>query len=75
MKFMTIAVAAIYIVIVVFTVRNLIKKKYWREMVSSLILLTFGFTLLVLQTMNVKIPSPGAGIKYFVENILHLGYK
>ena len=75
MLVMTIIVAVLYVVVAYFISRNLIKKKYWPELVSSMVLLTFGFTLIVLQTLNVKIPSPGHGIKIFVENVLHLGYK
>ncbi|MGE4483672.1 MAG: hypothetical protein AB7C97_01015 [Oscillospiraceae bacterium] len=75
MMVMTIIVVILYIVVAYFESRNLIKNKYWPELISSMVLLTFGFTLIVLQTLDVKIPSPGNGIKIFVENVMHLGYK
>lgn len=75
MKFMTIAVVAVYLVTGYFFTRSLVKRKYWRELVSGLVILTFGFALLALQALDVKIPSPGEGIRIFVENFLHLGYK
>ena len=59
----------------IFQPRNLIKKKCWREVAAFFVLLSFGFTLIILQTLDVKIPSPGDGIKTFFEKALHLSYK
>ncbi|HBR08637.1 MAG TPA: hypothetical protein DD735_07060 [Clostridiales bacterium] len=68
-------VVAIYIGIGFFGSRSLVKKKCWREASAFLVLLSFGFALIILQTLDIKIPSPGNGVKLFVEKVLHLGYK
>ena len=68
-------VVAIYIGIGFFGSRSLVKKKCWREVATFFILLSFGFVLIALQALHIKIPSPGNGITFFVEKVLHLGYK
>ncbi|WP_052446799.1 hypothetical protein [Candidatus Soleaferrea massiliensis] len=68
-------VIAVFIGIGFLGSRNLIKKKSWREVAVFFILLSFGFTLIALQTLDVKIPSPGEGIRTFFEKVLYLSYK
>lgn len=68
-------VVAVFIGIGFFESRNLIKKKSWREVAVFFVLLSFGFTLIGLQTLGVKIPSPGDGINTFFDKVLHLSYK
>jgi hypothetical protein len=68
-------VIAIFIGIGFFESRSLIKNKCWGEFAAFISLLTVGFTLILLQTLGIKIPSAGEGINLFVENVMHLGYK
>lgn len=72
---MVILAVVFYIVIGFFGSRGLIKEKQWREFTAFIVLFSFGFTLIVLQTLDVEIPSPVKGIKLLVEDIMRLGYK
>ena len=71
----------ILLVIIVFAIigffgcRSLIEKKYWRELIVFSVILFMGFVLFAMQSLEIKIPSPGEGVKLFVEQVLHLGYK
>lgn len=71
----------LFFVIIVFAIigyfgsRTLIRKKNWRELVVFSVILFIGFALFALQSLDIKIPSPGEGVKLFVEEVLHLGYE
>ncbi|HOV69342.1 MAG TPA: hypothetical protein PLZ84_03360 [Clostridia bacterium] len=51
---------------------DLIRKKYWKDMVVFLIFLVFGTTIAALQINNVKIPHPLRGLVFFVEEVLKI---
>jgi len=65
----------VFIGIVFFEVPGLIRKKYWRELTVFSFFLLLAFILSLLQTIDVKIPSPMKGIQYVVKDLLHLSYK
>lgn len=66
---------AVFAGIVLFEVPDLIRKKYWRELVVFFLLLSFAFVLSLLQTIGVKIPILYSGIEYLLKDVLHLYYR
>lgn len=66
---------AVFAGIVLFEVPDLIRKKYWRELVVFFLLLSFAFVLSLLQTIGVKIPILYSGIEYLFKDVLHLYYR
>lgn len=46
---------------------ELIRKKYWRELIVFSLFLLLAFILSLLQTMGVEIPSPLKGLQYLIE--------
>lgn len=60
---------AIFILIILFEVPGLIKKKLWRELAAFSVLLAIGFVLSLLQVIGVKLPSPNEGITSLVETV------
>jgi hypothetical protein len=71
---MIILVGLVFFTIAIFQVRALVKQKYWRELVVFVLLHTVAFTLSMLYVMGVQIPSPMPGLKYVVEDVLHIKY-
>lgn len=65
----------VFIGIILFEVPNLIRKKYWRELIVFAIFLLLAFIMTLLQTIGVKLPNPVKGIQYLIKDILHLNYK
>ena len=65
----------VFIGIAFFEVPELIRKKYWRELTAFSFFFLLAFILSLLQTIDVKIPSPMKGIQYLIKDILHLNYK
>ncbi|KKI90066.1 hypothetical protein WQ54_23410 [Bacillus sp. SA1-12] len=53
-----IGIAFIGVLITLFEIPPLIKKKWWREMIVYFLLLTAGLTLCMLISVNVGIPTP-----------------
>ena len=62
-------VIIIFAVIIYFQVPPLAKKKLWGELAVYLVILSIGFTLSLLQMMDVKIPNPNDGITYIINSI------
>jgi hypothetical protein len=52
----------------------LVKKKYWRELITFSVLFLIAFGLSLLYASGVQLPSPMQPIRYGIENILHLKY-
>lgn len=71
---MIFAVIVIYLIIGFIGGRYLAKEKRWREFAAFLAFLTFGFFLLALQSLSIKIPSLGEGIRLLVTKVWHMGY-
>lgn len=46
---------------------GLFRKKQWGEFAAFCILLTIGFTLSLLQTIDVKVPNPNKGIEFLIK--------
>jgi len=57
-----------------FGVKEPIKKKWWKELIVFSIIFLIGATLLILQTLDVKLPFIIDGINNFFKNTLHLSY-
>lgn len=70
---MIIFLIIIYIMLALFQVPDLIKKKHWRELGVFSFFLVFSFVLSLLYSLDAKIPSPAKGVQYILD-ILHLHY-
>jgi hypothetical protein len=64
-----------FILIILYEVPGLIRKKYWRELVAFSALLSIAFFVSLMQTLNIKIPDPVRDTQYFVKNLMHIGYE
>ena len=53
---------------------KLIKSKEWKELAVYSSFFIGTFTLCVLHTFGVDIPSPIKGIQYVIKDILHMYY-
>ncbi len=58
-----------FIIIILFEVPPLIKKKYWRELIAFSLFLGFGFFLSLLLVLGVDIPSPAKEIEGVIKMI------
>lgn len=65
----------IFIGITVFEVPELIKNRYWRELIAFLAFLTAAFVISLMYIMNLPIPNPMKGLEYLIKDVLHLNYK
>lgn len=59
----------VFIGIALVEIPGLVRKKLWGEFAVSLLLLSIGFTLSLLQTIGVKIPNPNKGIEFLIKQI------
>lgn len=57
----------VFIGILSFEAPDLVRKKYWRELIVFSLFLLLAFILSLLQTMGVEIPSPLKGLQYLIE--------
>jgi hypothetical protein len=64
-----------FIAVVFFEVPNLIKNKYWRELIVFSSLLFASFILTILQITGVIVIYPAKYIIYLIKDILHLAYQ
>ena len=46
---------------------GLIRQKQWAELITSSLLLGFGFLLSLLLTLGVKVPNPHKGIEFLIQ--------
>lgn len=65
----------IFIGITVFEVPELIKNRYWSELIAFLAFLTAAFVISLMYIMNLPIPNPMKGLEYLIKDVLHLNYK
>lgn len=61
------ALILIFTIIALFEFPGLVKKKEWRELITSSVLLAIGFMLSFLQVIGVKVPNPNKGIEALVK--------
>jgi hypothetical protein len=59
----------VFIGIALFEILGLIRKKYWRELIVFLLLLSSAFILSLLQPFDIKIPNPIKGVEYYKKNV------
>lgn len=71
---MIILLIIVFILIALFEVPGLMRKKYRRDLIVFSFFLLFAFLLSLLQMLDVKIPSPMKGIVYLFMNVLHVSY-
>jgi hypothetical protein len=64
---MILLLVATFIGIAFFEVPNLIRKKYWYELVIFSIFFILAFSFSMLQLLGIKIPSPIKFIEVFVK--------
>ena len=57
-----------------FQIPDLIKNKYWKELIAYSVFYTAALVLSLLYVLDVNIPSPIAGVKYIIEDVLNLKY-
>jgi uncharacterized membrane protein len=67
-----IVLIAVFIVIGLFEVPKILKKRLWRELLVFSLLLILGFTLSALIALDVPLPSPVKGIRSLMNPILRL---
>lgn len=72
MRFLVISA---FILIAVYEIPGLVRKKYWKEVLIFILFLIPAFVLSFLFTIGVDIPSPGILIKYLVKDVLHVNYE
>lgn len=65
-------VLCIYACILLFDFMPIIKKKKKTEILSYLVLMSLSFTLLMLNTLNFKVPSPSDAITFAVGKLFRL---
>lgn len=65
-------IIAIFVVICLFEIPGLLKKKYWWELAIFIAFLLPGFVLTILLALNVKLPKPTDGISFLVKQILNI---
>lgn len=71
---MVVLVIIIFVLLGISDFPTLIQQKKWYEVSVLAGLYAFVFTLAILQTIGVILPSPVKGIQWFIINVLHLGY-
>lgn len=65
----------VFILIALSEIPELVRQKYWPELIVFSFFLLFAFVLSLLTTINVDIPSPERTILHVFKDILHLSYK
>jgi len=63
---------SVFIAIGLFEGPKMVREKLWRELLVFGFLLFFGFTLSILLTLGVPVPSPVRGIRSLMNPILKL---
>ena len=71
---MIMLLALIFLIILIIEAPKLILKKYWKELIVFLLLLSLAFASIVLLILDVNIPNPLDGIKYLIDDILGLSW-
>ena len=53
---------------------GLIRKKHWRELAVFSVLILIGFSICLLQILDIQVPNPVRDTQYFVKNLFPFGY-
>ena len=63
-----------FILLALFEVPGLIKKKHWRELIVFSVILTLAFVISFYQFKDIDIPNPVRDTQYFVKSLYPFGY-
>lgn len=63
-----------YIIVALIEGVSLIKRRYWRELITFFVFWGVAFVLSIIYTLGFNIPSPAGSMKYIVEDIFRLKY-
>lgn len=66
---MIVLVIALYALLAIYEFLPLYKQKFWRDFLTNMVIGTFSFTVAILLSLNVKIPSPVKPIEKFIISI------
>ncbi|MEM5817618.1 MAG: hypothetical protein AAGU16_07095 [Desulfitobacterium hafniense] len=64
----------VFLGLVLFELPELIQKRYWRELITVIFLLSIGFILSLLLAMGIEVPNPSNVLVYIFKEVLHLSY-
>ncbi|CDX04740.1 hypothetical protein DesLBE_2552 [Desulfitobacterium sp. LBE] len=64
----------VFLGVVLFELPELIQKRYWRELITVIFLLSIGFILSLLLAMGIEVPNPSNALVYIFKEVLHLSY-
>lgn len=64
----------VFLGLVLFELAELIQKRYWRELITVIFLLSIGFILSLLLAMGIEVPNPSNVLVYIFKEVLHLSY-
>lgn len=59
----------LFVILALIEIPKLRRKKQWRELLTSSVLLGIGFLLSLLQIVGVRVPNPNKGIEYLIKMI------
>lgn len=62
-------VIIIYFVLAIYEFVPMYKQKLWKEFWINAVLFTTSFTMIILISLNIKIPSPEKPIREFITSI------
>lgn len=66
---MILLVIAGYVLLIFYESKSLYKKKMWKDFWMNIILGSFSFTVAILISLDIKIPSPVTPIRDFIISI------
>ncbi len=66
---------AVFICIILYEVPELIRNKYWRELIVVSFLISIAFMISLMQILKIEIPNPVRDTQYLVKDLLNLGYE
>lgn len=66
---MILLVVIIYLVLAIYEFIPLYKQKLWKDFWINAVLFTLSFTMIILISLDVKIPSPEKPIREFITSI------
>ncbi|SHH77555.1 hypothetical protein [Clostridium grantii] len=69
---MIVGIIIVFICLAFFEIPGLIRKKYWRELIAFSCLSLITFTMTIIQSVSINIPSPMKGIEYIIRDIVGL---
>ena len=68
----------VFILIIIYEAPELIRNKYWKELIAFSFLMVIAFVISLLYILHVKVPNPMKDTQYIVrdifKNLFHLSY-